>query len=51
MRRIAATASLVGLLLMLAASTGWAISARHDSVTGTARHFERAFEQAHQAGA
>jgi len=38
MRRIAASASVAGLLLILAAPTGWAISARHDSVTGTARH-------------
>jgi hypothetical protein len=38
MRRIAATATLAGLLLILAAPTGRAISARHDSVTGTARH-------------
>ena len=38
MRRIAATASLVGLLLILAAPTSRAISPRHDSVTGTAQH-------------
>ena len=38
MRRIAATAGLVGLLLIFAAPTSQAISARHHSVTGTAQH-------------